>query len=352
MKNIIKKLIIVIILSTCLYWLRNFILEQANMQSVTDLLNGVTLPVIVIFVVLLVAAFSFLAYKTPALSDSEYATKVEEYTFSKFTPEEMAQVNEMSNEVRAKFLEEMVKLQSPEAKLKMDAELSHYRFAQEPSNLRFPKLLVKLALIALVVFSGYTAYTKVWPEYQVWMENENARKSEVINDQILYIDGLPPIQLLSNNTFKKIQIDDYIEKNIKTQPAYLLKNATMINICSSEEFEIQKNGKELESYVDGFASSNLSITLKVNGRASIITHELSHVYDYINGVFWVSNSNEFQSLWQSHRGTFTFPGVDQDYCNKNSSEFFAESSNLYVNDPDYLRKNCEPLYNYFASIYQ
>lgn len=353
MKYIIKRIIMVVILSACLYWLvgfmNGFIDEHANMQSVKEIISQLSAPVLVFLSTAIVTVISFLNYKKPALTADEYETKEQEYIAKGFSTEQKAIVQAMSDEDKKRFFEEMKKLQSEEVKRDMDNTLSQYRFAYAPNTLIWPKRIVLMGCIALIAYLGYDIYQKVGPEYQAYLAAEEAKRNEVISDQTLSIEGLPPIELHSNNTFKKLQIERYIEENIKTQPAYLLANCKVIKLYGDGLF---KNTFQHDAYgISFYPEMSVALNCEIGADEVTLAHELSHVYDFINGNGWASNSPEFQNLWMEFKNNFHFPNEEIKFQDEDSAEFFAIASSAYLKYSDYLKQDFEPLYNYFANLY-
>lgn len=90
-------------------------------------------------------------------------------------------------------------------------------------------IAVCLALIMIVTMPLKNDYVKACELYNQQLEQEKAARlaaeaeyNQIIEDQILYYDGLPPINLVSGNTFKKGDVEAYINEYIRTQPQFLL----------------------------------------------------------------------------------------------------------------------------------
>lgn len=338
MKNVMKNIIIVIIISTCLYILRNLILTDCPYPTLNESLTNFDLTKCIVVAIIIDAIIFFYSYRTPALTDAEYKKKILEYVYASFTPEEKKIIDEMSEEDKARFTEEYLKVQKPENKTAMNNDLSKYQFPQIPDGFKPIRKILGVVIIVGIIFGGYTGWQTFSPEIKAVEAAKEAARNEIIEDQVLYIEGLPPIQLLGDNEFKKMQIEEYIEKYIITQPQYLLQNASMINICNERNLNFRAGDNEGLPFARG-------TQIFVRGEEEVdsketITHELSHVYDNVT----------------SYDDSYYYNYVDNidfiDYFKQNANEFMAEASSMYVNSPEDLKAQCPALYDYFASIYQ
>lgn len=338
MKNVMKNIIIVIIISTCLYILRNLILTDCPYPTLNESLTNFDLTKCIVVAIIIDAIIFFYSYRKPALTDAEYKKKILEYVYASFTPEEKKIIDDMSEEDKARFTEEYLKVQTPENKTAMNNVLSKYQFPQIPDGFKPIRKILGVVIIVGIIFGGYTGWQTFSPEIKAVEAAKEVARNEIIEDQVLYIEGLPPIQLLGDNEFKKMQIEEYIEKYIKTQPQYLLQNASMINICNERNLNFRAGDNEGLPFAQG---TQVFIT-NIEGRYAVdtISHELSHVYNNTIGY----NFNYFDNYANS---------IDlEDYFKSNASEFMAETSSMYVNAPEDLKAQCPALYDYFASIYQ
>lgn len=338
MKNVMKNIIIVIIISTCLYMLRNLILTDCPYPTLNESLTNFDLTKCIIVAIIIDAIIFFYSYRKPALTDAEYKKKILEYVYASFTPEEKKIIDEMSEEDKARFTEEYLKVQKTENKTAMNNDLSKYQFPQIPDGFKPIRKILGVVIIVGIIFGGYTGWQTFSPEIKAVEAAKEAARNEIIEDQVLYIEGLPPIQLLGDNQFKKMEIEEYIEKYIKTQPQYLLQNASMINICNERNLEFYSTLTPVRPFARG---TKIFVRAKEEvDSMDTITHELSHVYDNVI----------------PYDDSYFYNYVDNldfiDYFKQNADEFMAEASSMYVNDSEDLKVQCPELYDYFASIYQ
>lgn len=336
MKNVMKNIIIVIIISTCLYILRNLILTDCPYPILNESLTNFDLTKCIVVAIIIDAIIFFYSYRKPALTDAEYKKKILEYVYASFTPEEKKIIDDMSEEDKARFTEEYLKVQTPENKTAMNNVLSEYQFPQIPDGFKPIRKILGVVIIVGIIFGGYTGWQTFSPEIKAVEAAKEAARNEIIEDQVLYIEGLPPIQLRGDNEFKKIQIEEYIEKYIKTQPKQLLQYVTMINICNQKNLDILiADGYPFAQGTQIFVPSEQDVDSK-----DTVTHELSHVYDNVvpyDDSYYYNYVNNLDFI---------------DYFKQNADEFMAEASSMYVNDSDDLKVQCLALYDYFASIYQ
>lgn len=88
-----------------------------------------------------------------------------------------------------------------------------------------------------------------------------------------------------------------------------------------------------------------------NGERSIdiirdnITHELWHVFDYVNGnnEYYLSEL-EFNVLYNQNPNSIT------EYGAKNNLEFFAEAGKMYIYSPEELKEKNMDVFNYFELL--
>lgn len=343
MKNVMKNIIIVIIISTCLYILRNLILTDCPYPTLNESLTNFDLTKCIIVAIIIDAIIFFYSYRKPALNEVEYKKKILEYVYASFAPEEKKIIDEMSEEDKARFTEEYLKVQKPENKTAMNNDLSKYQFPQIPDGFKPIRKILGVVIIVGIIFGGYTGWQTFSPEIKAVEAAKEAARNEIIEDQVLYIEGLPPIQLLGDNEFKKMQIEEYIEKYIKTQPKQLLQYVTMINICN--ERNLTNFYTDSHNEVVAIRPFAYGGQIYIRGEEEVdskdtITHELSHVYDNVIPYD--------DSYYYNYVDNLDFI----DYFKQNADEFMAETSSMYVNDSDDLKAQCPALYDYFASIYQ
>lgn len=341
-KKILTFVIISVLISAGMYYgIAGFVPEE--LKPVME--NRFDMTMCVVFGVMVGVVYLVYAYKTKGITDADaLAAKKNEYFYNSFTDEQKAEIEALSDEDKARFYVEYEKLMSDDKKTALSNYMFDIQTDKAPAAVKVLRKFAAVLLIAFVGYYGYGTYTEAKPALDAYTAKLNADYT----NQVLNIDGLPSIEIVG--TLKQRDVDAYIEKNIKTEPEFLLNNVNTIKLYDNEVAE-----------TDGLLISNGAYAVPENmsihidfykaGDKETISHEASHVFDYKYGYHSVSNSQEFQQLYNTYKGTFEFPGVDQDYCNNKSEEFFAESSRLFVDEPEYLKKNCEPLYNYFANLY-
>lgn len=182
-----------------------------------------------------------------------------------------------------------------------------------------------------------------------------------MKDQILNLNDLPTIEIKSDDTFTEKHVDHYIEAFIKTQPKYLLKNVNKIVICNNKQFKKYAKGKSSIAFSN---PNNMNIYSKSKIYKEALTHELIHILDYTKGYHCYSNDVSFQTLYETYKGTFHLIEDKENeygenklkdydnYFNSMQEEFFAETAQLYVNNPNYLKSVCEPIYDYLDNLFQ
>lgn len=218
-----------------------------------------------------------------------------------------------------------------------------------------------LAAIALTLNPVYSDYVVAKEQYDEQVRLQEEEYNRIITDQYLSIEGLPTIQIIPGNQLKNGDVQKYLERFVKTQPQFLLNNCRQINLCEPKNFEniATADGVDLDNRGFGtyaYASSdNLSITLQVDvdedwDQKGAVTHELTHIFDFIYGnnydPYGISDGYVWQSLHQSNPSCLGAYGED------NTAEFFADAGEMYVNEPDELKKANMDIFNYMNSLYQ
>lgn len=113
---------------------------------------------------------------------------------------------------------------------------------------------LKLCLVVGIVLSATFVSQPVKAAYdegltlyneQLALEEQRAKEAEAaynapFQDQVLYLEGLPPINVVSGNTFKTGDVNTYIDTYIRSQPAVLLNRCVMINLCDENNMNYFK----------------------------------------------------------------------------------------------------------------
>ena len=340
----IKKIIKGTLLSSFVYitisLVTNKVLPEDIAITVFNTLNKTN-----ILVISIMSGITYLlcSYRLPIIPDNDIPVKKFEYFYSQCDSKLKKELDTLSKEEKLKYVE------STEAILPQNKknDLNNYVFTlKTPQKSKLTKILGKFSIILLISYTGYISY-QIYNDTKPFIDEYNEELSATYDDQILYIDSLPPIQLNGDNTLNKKRVDTFIRDKISTQNYLLLATCSSIMLSSQERQDSFWYEHHTENESRAFTNGNI-IYIRLSDSLRTITHELSHTYDFI---YSCSTTNEFQNLYMSYKGTFKFPEVNDDYCNNDSAEFFAESSQLYVNNPDYLEKSCKPLYDYFSNLY-
>ena len=173
--------------------------------------------------------------------------------------------------------------------------------------------------------------------------------------QTLTIQGVP-VYVEPDEEMTQDEVDIHL-KAIKAQPEFLLKNCTGIHLQGKKNYleQVQQkynvdyngtNGYEEEEEV--FLNTNLNVnTLKQDKETikNVVTHELWHVFDYVNGddEYYLSELI-FNDLY--NQGTNSLG----EYGATNVLEFFAEAGTMYLHSPEELKEKNIDVYNYFEAL--
>ena len=351
LKMNIKKITKGTLLSSFVYITISLVTNKVLPEDVAIVVSN-TLNKANILVISIMSGITYLicSYRLPIISDNDIPMKKFEYFYNQSEKKLQEELDLLSYENKMKYVESTESILSQQ---KRNA-LNNYIFTlTTPQKSKFTKFLSRIISITFIFYISYVGYD-IYVNMQPLIEKYNEEMNATYDDQTLYIDGLPLIQLLGDNEFRQHTIDNFIADNIKPQATFLLNNCKVITISNHRNQElIWADSQNAGDGLGARAFSNLlekHIYIESTDEFETITHELSHLYDFSNG-YLISDTDEFQNLYVSYKGTFRFPEVDNDYCNGSSIEFFAESSQLYVNNPDYLEKNCKPLYDYFSNLY-
>lgn len=191
---------------------------------------------------------------------------------------------------------------------------------------------------------------------QLALEEQRAKEAEAaynapFQDQVLYLEGLPPINVVSGNTFKTGDVNTYIDTYVRSQPAILLNRCVMINLCDENNMNYFKQTHDMSLEDDAYAfasSSDMNIFVPLNLTdydQETVTHELTHIFDYsmANGYtsyMGVSVRQDFINYFNEN------PMLFREYSSQDPAEFFADAGDYYVNFPDELKSKNESLFYY------
>ena len=225
------------------------------------------------------------------------------------------------------------------------------------------KVLLGLTAIALAI-----TLSPIWIQYR---EVKSIEKEEyaviedtynqIIEEEYFAVQNLPKIHIVAGSKLKVGDVQRYLNEFVKTQPQFMLDSCQQINLCSPKRFKkyAREDGVDMDNHgfgVYGFASfEDKSITLQVdldeyNNQISHVTHKLAHIYDYTHFSRSEKRSPAYNLEWISlYNNNSECLG---DYGSTNPGEFFAEASELYVNDPEELEELNIDIYNYLNNLYQ
>lgn len=225
------------------------------------------------------------------------------------------------------------------------------------------KVLLVLTTIALAI-----TLSPIWIQYRVVKSIEKEEYAviedtynQIIDEEYFAVQNLPKIHIVAGSKLKVGDVQRYLNEFVKTQPQFMLDNCQQINLCSPKKFKkyAREDGVDMDNHgfgVYGYASfEDKSITLQVdpdeyNDQKSHVTHELAHIYDYTHFSRSEKRSPAYNSEWI---GLYkSNPDCLGDYGTTNPGEFFAEASELYVNDPEELEELNIDIYNYLNNLYQ
>lgn len=205
--------------------------------------------------------------------------------------------------------------------------------------------------VKLAYDEGLTLYNE-----QLALEEQRAKEAEAaynapFQDQVLYLEGLPPINVVSGNTFKTGDVNTYIDTYVRSQPAVLLNRCVMINLCDENNMNYfkQTHDMSLDDDAYAFASSddmNIFVPLNLTDYdQETVTHELTHIFDYsmANGYtsyMGVSVRQDFMNYFNEN------PMLFREYSSHDPAEFFADAGDYYVNFPEEFKAKNESLFFY------
>lgn len=253
--------------------------------------------------------------------------------------------------------------------------IKHFTYEQNQDCLRYmqshmPKSngVKKNVLLVLIVISLAITFSPIWIQYRVVkaIEKEDYAVIEdtynqIIDEEYFVVQNLPKIHIVGGSKLKAGDVQRYLNEFVKTQPQILLDHCHQIDLCSPKKFEkyAREHGLDFDNKGYGtYAYSSLkglSITLQVdldeyNDQFGSVTHELAHIYDFAHysPSSWggIGYSEDWIRLYKSDQECFG------DYGSTDPSEFFAEATEMYVNDPEELEDLNVDIYNYLNNLYQ
>ena len=354
-KKLITAVVIAVLFSAGLFYAFPAIAPTEEIAGVFS--NYFSLPSCSIIGVAFAAVYLLFASRKKAIADGDIPMKEYDWLYQHAGDEAKAQMAALSDEDKLRYVATMKGILSQDKKNALSNYVHELKTPKRPAAMKAASWLALIAVTAYVGQQGYEAYTAVQPMMEAYLAQQNA----TYEDQILYIDGLPPIQLiLTTEDFvpKQNDVDYFIETKIKTQPQFLLDNCKLIKIYNGNFWNEVKKEHAVEDYAYAFASSSdMSISIQYNEKAyyygtgiiakevfdsETITHELSHIFDY---RYSISRSPEFLNLYQAAPNSVT------EYGATNEWEFFAEAGEMYIHAPEELQRKNIDVYNYFDALY-
>ena len=336
-KKIIKAFMLSIIVFCILYFGINNALPVDIASAISNTLSD---TIIISISILFGIAYLINSYRLPVITENDIPMKKFEYFFNQCDDSLKKELDSLSDEDKQKYVVSTESLLNQENKTQLNNFIFNLTVPQKSS---FSKSLGRIILLILTVCLGCITY-QVYIDMKPFISEYNERVTATYDDQVIYFDNLPPINLISNNSFNQIKINDLVNSSIQNQPNYLLEKAENIYIYSSDCYNANIN-----STSDGLANPNtLSIHIKYSiqkDMSKIISHELWHLVDYAYGYLFYSNSDVLQSLYNDKPSSIT------DYGSTSPVEFFAEAGALYVNYPDELKRKNIDVFNYFEDTF-
>lgn len=216
------------------------------------------------------------------------------------------------------------------------------------------RLILIAFLITSVVYGGYT-YSRTKSAIAYKNLDEVVKQEDIVdNMELIRMEGIPPIHIIGN--VSAVNQKYIIEKCIVNQPAVLLATTELINICSHHEFEKLKASLDIEEAV-AFATSYdnyIYIDCTAYEMKRVITHELSHNYDFQQG--YLSQQKQFTKFYNETKDSEQFASLyvilNVEYAKSSASEYFAELSDAYFNEGKALNVLYPEAYTYMQTVYK
>lgn len=173
--------------------------------------------------------------------------------------------------------------------------------------------------------------------------------------QTLTIQGVP-VYVEPDEETTQDDINMHL-KEIRTQPEFLMKNCTGIHLQGESNYteRMQQNyggnygktagcAEEKEIYLNTKIKSSTGERTS-NSIKETVTHELWHVFDYVNGTdeYYLSEL-DFNTLYNQNPDSLSKHGAS------NTKEFFAEGGMMYIHSPEELNEKNIDVYNYFEAL--
>lgn len=186
-----------------------------------------------------------------------------------------------------------------------------------------------------------------------------AKEEDVLLEDNTVINYKEVTNIVTNGDISMNELATFIENCIDTQPIMFVDLANNIVVCTDEEYLKYPISDTSTAFSN---PDDMSVYVRISVDKATITHELAHIFDYVKGYHYYSNSDEFISLYNKHKLTFSFINdvdnihSDEDmekydkYFNDNIEEYFAGVVELYFNHSTYLKEKCYEIYVYLDKI--
>ena len=188
MKKIVTSIVISVLISAGLYY---GIAAVAPTEAIRAILtNKFDLTMCVMMGVGFGVVYLLSSYRKAATPETDIPMKKYEYLYNQCDAELKAELDKLSDEDKLRYVE------STEALLDNNKknELNNYVFKlRTPQKSGTMKMLGNVAFVAMLAFVGYTGY-ETYSEVNPALDEHRAAMNATYDDQVLYIDGLPPIQ--------------------------------------------------------------------------------------------------------------------------------------------------------------
>lgn len=189
----------------------------------------------------------------------------------------------------------------------------------------FIRFFSMVLLLSLFFFS----FNRVWEEVKPITGYYN---------EYLHIDGTA---IKEDIVFLENSLDRLpkwlIETHQKTGGIIYLKSTPFEKVFHKEyKREIQPIG----TFHTG--NNNIKVFNEIHSMENTLFHEYGH---FLDKLFSVSDSKEFQEIFEAERSQFREKIRSSDYYFLSESEYFAEAFSIYISNGNKLEKYCPMTYN-------
>lgn len=387
-KNLIKKLLVFIILTTLIcitmYYLKNGVVSMeskyGNSADLIHIVSQISNNQMFIISIGLASLYIIFSWQKKILSYEETLKIKFDYIYQGCTTEQKKLVDNLSYDDKLKFTEEYLKLLSTEKNNKISEACKNKLHPKLPLTIRTTKKIILVGIISMILVNSQNMYQFMLAYYdmqstqveeQMLLQKEQEQLAEtcqitdkddpvtiqskqmLIPDQTFNIEGVPPIILVCNNQASEYFINLIINK-IKSQPYWLLENCTAIYIKETNTY--YATGGIQDSVGTAHSPSNhidllYDVDFLANGNIErTIRHELGHIWDYSHGN--ISDSQELIALFQKYANNLDMTGVYMEYAATSNTEFFADYVSGYMASPTEMQQKAPDLYDFYQRQFQ